>query len=120
MVPVAEFLTSGNLSTMRMSVAYSFVGLHAYTSSRARHYMETHERAINKMQRPDIMEAIRVALHKILSRLHSKTKMRPTNVKRVSEKKNKRESRPIVIDLRFIGFFSVSSPISPTFYYSRN
>lgn len=93
MVSVSEFLISGNLSTTGMSVAYSFVGLHAYTSSRARHYMETHERTINKMQRPDIMEAIRVALHKIPSRRHSKTKMRPTDVKRVSEKKNKRGSR---------------------------
>lgn len=92
-VPVTEFLTNGNLNATGMSMVYSFVGLHVCTSSRARHHMETHERTINKMQRPDIMEAIRVALHKILSRRHSKTKMRQTDVKRTNGKKNDRESR---------------------------
>lgn len=63
------------------------------TSSRARHHMETHERTINKMQRPDIMEVISVALHKIPPRRHSQTKMRPTDVKHASGKKKKKKKK---------------------------
>jgi len=66
---IAEFLTSAN---PRDGDAHGlFVcRIATYIFASTRQYVETHRRTINKMQRPDIMEAIRVALHKIPSRRH--------------------------------------------------
>lgn len=73
---IAECLTSWESESRTGNVRGLFVCRIACTSSQARHYVETHRRTINKMQRPDIMEAIRVALHKIPYRRHSKAKIR--------------------------------------------